>query len=124
MDNEIFVNKLIKGTKENKFQWEKLKSKKFINTYQTYTMKKNDKRIVIEKYDTIESDVFGDEYHTANCSLSVCDDSINLEILTQIFESDLKKGNDLMRLYRLAERQANKVDDIMESIVEDIDIDF
>ena len=35
----------------------------------------------------------------------------------QIYEDDLPKSSDLMRLYRLAERQVNNVDLIMEDFV-------
>ena len=54
-----------------------------------------------------------------NCKISICDDQYNS--LSDIYETDVKKSSDLMRLYRLAERQANNVDEIMENFVKKID---
>lgn len=124
MDNDKFVSKLIKGTKDNKLEWKPASSNKLYSSYQPFYLQKGDKKLVLEKYTVIDYDGYGDEIQTANCSLSICDD--NFDRLSEIYEDDLKKSNDMWRLYRLAERQANNVDEIMESFVEDIEdnIDF
>ncbi len=123
MDNDKFVKKLIKGTKDDKLEWKPAISNKLFSAFQPFYIQKGDKKLVLEKYTVTDYDGYGEEIQTANCSLSICND--NFDRLSEIYEDDLKKSNDIWRLYRLAERQANNVDDIMESFVEDIDdIDF
>lgn len=123
MDNGIFVNKLINGTKDGKLKWKPAKSNKLYNTYQPYFLQKDDKKLVLEKYNTVEYDGYGEEIQTAKCMISICDENFNA--LSEIYEDDIKKSSDLMRLYRLAERKANNVDEIMEGFVEGInDIEF
>lgn len=119
MDNNIFVNKLIRGTKEGTIKWKPAKSSNFYNLYQPYYLQKDDKKLVLEKYNTMEYDAYGEEVQIPNCKISICDDHFNS--LSDIYESDIKKSSDLMRLYRLAERQANDVDQIMESFVREIE---
>lgn len=123
MENEIFVNKLINGTKNGKVEWKPAKSNKLHSAYQPYYIENGDKKLVLEKYNTVEYDGYGEEVQSANCMISICDDEFNT--ISEIYEDDLKKSSDLWRLYRLAERKANKVDDIMEGFIEGIDdIDF
>ena len=119
MDNDKFIKKLLKGTKENKLEWKVASSKKLYNSYQPYYLEKGDKKLVVEKYNTVEYDCFGDEIPVTNCMLSICNDKF--DNISAIIEDDLEKSNDLWRLYRLAERQANKIDEIMESFVENIE---
>lgn len=123
MDNDKFIKKLIIGTKDKKLEWKQANSNKLFSVYQPFYVQKGDNKLVLEKYTVTDYDSFGDEIQTTNCSLTICDD--NFDRLSEIYEDDLKKSNDIWRLYRLAERQANNVDDIMESFVEGIDdIDF
>lgn len=124
MDNDKFVIKLIEGTKDNKLEWKPALSKKLYSIFQPFYLQKGDKKLVLEKYTVTDYDGYGDEIQTANCSLSICDDKFDK--LSEIYEDDLKKSNNMWRLYRLAERQANNVDEIMESFVEGIEdsIDF
>lgn len=119
MDNDKFVQKLIKGTKGNTLEWKPASSNKLYSSYQPFYLQKGDKKLVLEKYTVTDYDGFGDEVQTANCFLSVCND--DFDRLSEIYEDDLSKSSDMWRLYRLAERQVNDVDDIMESFVEDID---
>ena len=123
MDNDIFIKKLISGTRNNKFEWKPANSNKLHSSYQPFYIQKGDKKLVLEKYNVTDYDYFGEECQTANCSLTICDNNFNR--LSEIYENDLNQNNDMWRLYRLAERKANNIDDIMESFVEDIDdIDF
>lgn len=122
MENGVFVNKLIKGTKDGKMRWQPAKSDKLYCAYQPYFLQKGDKKLVLEKYNSMGYDGYGEEIQSANCMISICDSQYNP--LSEIHEDDLKKSSDLMRLYRLAERQVNKVDDIMEEFVEGIDVEF
>lgn len=119
MDNNIFINKLIAGTKSSQLKWERVNSKKLSSTYPSFYFQKGDKKLLLEKYTTIEYDSFGEEVKSAKCLLSICDDNFNK--LTEIYEDDLRRSGDLWRLYRIVERQANNVDDIMKSFVKDID---
>lgn len=118
MDNDVFVNKLIKGTKDGEVNWQPVKSKEFSNDYKKYYLQVENNKLLLEKYNSTEYDIFGDEISTVNCSLSVCDDTFNS--LSEIYEDDLKISNGLIRLYRLVERKANNVDNIMEKFVEGI----
>ena len=120
MDNNVFVSKLIKGTKEGIIKWEPAKSNKLYNSYQPFFLQNDDKKLVLEKYNTTEYDAYGEEMQVPNCKISICDDQYNS--LSDIYETDVKKSSDLMRLYRLAERQANNVDEIMENFVKKIEI--
>ncbi|MBQ4059424.1 MAG: hypothetical protein IJD40_10900 [Lachnospiraceae bacterium] len=124
MENDKFIRKLIKGTKEEILEWKPAQSKKLYSSYQPFYLEKGDKKLVLEKCNTIEYDSYGEELTTASCMLSICDDNYNR--LSMIVEEDLDKSTDLWRLYRLAERKVNKIDDIMESFVEDIQdsVDF
>ncbi len=119
MDNNVFINKLIAGTKSSQLKWEPVNLKKLSSKYPSFYLQNGDKRLLLEKYLTIEYDSFGEEVQSEKCLLSVCDNGFNK--LSQIYEDDLKKSGDLWRLYRIVERQANNVDDIMESFVKDID---
>ncbi|MDU0323190.1 hypothetical protein RWZ02_10915 [Clostridium butyricum] len=119
MDNNRFINKLIAGTKSSQLKWERVDSKKLSSTYPLFYFQKEDKRLLLEKYTTIEYDSFGEEVKSAKCLLSICDNNFNK--LTEIYEDDLRRSGDLWRLYRIVERQVNNVDDIMESFVKDID---
>lgn len=123
MENDVFINKLINGTKNGILEWKPAKSIKLHSIYQPYYIQNGDKKLVLEKYSTIEYDGYGEEIQSSNCMISICDNEFNT--ISEIFESDLKKSSDLWRLYRLAERKANNVDDIMESFITGIkDIDF
>lgn len=101
MDNNVFVSKLIKGTKEGIIKWEPAKSNKLYNSYQPFFLQNDDKKLVLEKYNTTEYDAYGEEMQVPNCKISICDDQYNS--LSDIYETDVKKSSDLMRLYRLAE---------------------
>ena len=115
MENSVFVNKLIKGTKDGNMKWQLAKPDPLYDDHQPYFLQKGDKKLVLEKYDTTGYDGFGDEVVHTNCVISICDNENRT--LGQIYEDDLPKSSDLMRLYRLAERQVNNVDLIMEDFV-------
>lgn len=119
MDNDLFVKKLIAGTKSSQLDWLPTTSKQLSTEYPSYYIEKSDKKLVLEKYKTTQYDGFGDEIQSINCQISIYDDQGNE--LSDIYEDDLKKSGDLWRLYRIVERKANKVDDIMQSFVDDID---
>ena len=123
MENDIFIQKLISGTKNKKLKWEARYVNRPYRSNLSYQLEKNKKLLIIGKYNTIEESAYGEEIQVTHCSVSICE--LNGVVLTEIGEDDLKNGSNLWRLYRLVERQANHVDDIMEQFVEDItDIDF
>lgn len=119
MNFDEFVVKLINGTKSNAITWNRCSSKRFPHYYPIYETKKGDNILVIQKIQYSDIDPYGDSYTTTAGVISVC--SISYEILTEICESDLKNQSNLLRLYRIVERQANNVNDILGGFVEGID---
>ena len=82
MDNDKFVKKLIRGTKDEKLEWKPAQSNKLFSAFQPFYLQKGDKKLVLEKYTVTDYDGYGEEIQTANCSLSICDD--NFERLSEI----------------------------------------
>lgn len=119
MNYDEFVVKLINGSKSNSICWNRCKSKKFPHYYPAYETQKGANILVIQKLQYSTEDPYGDSYTTIGAIISIC--STNYEILSEIYESDLKNESNLLRLYRIVERQANKVDDILGNFVEGID---
>ncbi len=119
MNYDEFVVKLINGTKSKNICWKRCTSKKFPHFYPAYETRKGENILVIQKLQYNTEDPYGDSYTTIGVEISIC--SNTYEILSDIYESDLQNESNLLRLYRIIERQANNVDDILGNFVRDID---
>lgn len=119
MNYDEFIVKLINGTKSNNINWKRCQSRKFPHYYPAYETKKGENILVVQKLQYNSEDPYGDSYTTIGAEISIC--SINYEILSEIYESDLQNESNLLRLYRIVERQANNVNDILNNFVEGID---
>lgn len=119
MNYDEFVIKLINGTKSNNFKWNRCTSKRFPHYYPLYETKKGDNILVLKKLQYSDSDPYGDTYNTIAAEISICNN--NYDILSDIYESDLQNESNLLRLYRIVERQANNVDAILGDFVSEID---
>lgn len=119
MNYDEFVVKLINGTKSNDINWRRCKSKRFPHYYPAYETQKGVNILVVQKIQYSAENDYGDSYTSTAAEISIC--SINYEILSEIYESDLQNESNLLRLYRIVERQANNVDDILGNFVEGID---
>lgn len=117
MDNDVFVKKLIVGTKNQELVW-KIDQKVFSST--TFYLEKGSTILVLVKYFEQEFDAWGTEIEIPYCAINICD--FNRNIKHQVLEGDLTEQSELFRLYRLVERQVNNVDSIMEEFVEGIDL--
>ena len=119
MNFDEFIVKLINGTKSNDISWNRCNSKRFPHFYPAYETKKGNNILVIQKLQYTDMDPYGDSYTTTASEISIC--SNNYEILSEIYESDLQNSSNLLRLYRIVERQANNVDEILGNFVKNID---
>jgi hypothetical protein len=123
MDNNYFLNKLLAGTKSGKLNWETATTKPgsdiIYNDFDAYFVKRKDKFIVLQKYTQFEYSS-GDEYNVVKYMISVCDSKFKREY--DMYEDDFENdGVGLIRLYRLAERKAKKIDNLLDNLVSDID---
>lgn len=120
MENDHFVNKLIAGTKSNAIQWEVAdRYFKLRNKIQTdcdiYITKRKSKEVAIlkkpnpdsENSEKVDYEIIIWEYKDA---------------LFEITENDLEaKEVLLVRLFKLAERNAKRIDQLLNDLVNDID---
>lgn len=119
MNYDEFITKLINGTKANIISWTRCTSKRFPHAYPAYETRKGDNILVVQKLQYTDLDPYGDSYSTTAAEISIC--SLNYEILSEIYESDLQNESNLLRLYRIVERQANNVDKILGDFIDGID---
>ncbi|MCL2187522.1 MAG: hypothetical protein FWC16_06720 [Defluviitaleaceae bacterium] len=120
MNYDEFILKLIEGTKSKKIHWEILKNSRNspFEDYQVFHTQNGDNSLVLRKYDTF-ADIY-EEVITIEANITILNE--NEKILSEIREDDLNKKENLMRLYRIVERSVNKVDDILASFVDGINI--
>lgn len=116
MNNDKFINKLLEGTRANELKW-KLSSNINNFTYQPYEIEKNETTLLLYRYDTSDFDDWGNEIVVVNYALNVC--NRNGQILTKILDGELKNETEMVRLFRLVERQVNNVDEILSSFFDD-----
>ena len=119
MNLDEFVIKLINGTKSGSIKWNGCSNKRFIHYYPVYETRKGSNILVISKLQYQGTDFYGDEYEAFAAEISIC--SSNYDVLSEINESDLQNESNLLRLYRIVERQANNVNDILKDFVDGID---
>lgn len=119
MNYDEFVTKLINGTKSRIINWERCSLKRFSQHYPAYETKKGENILVIRKLQYSDENSYGDSYIAISATISIC--SSSYQILSEIYESDLLNPSNLLRLYRIVERQANDVDNILSNFVEGID---
>lgn len=118
MNYDEFIIKLINGTKSNSISWQRCTSKRFPHYYPAYESQKGDNILVIQKLQYSNENPYGESYTSTAAEISIC--AKNYEILSEIYESDLQNESNLLRLYRIIERQANNVESILGNFVEDI----
>ncbi len=119
MDNNVFLNKLIMGTKQGKILWaDTAKNRNFL--HYDYFAEKGDSFLALVQ--SQEETTYG-TFETCY-TLSIFDSNFNCQY--SFHQDDFKRnGADLIRLYRLVERNVNDVDSRMSQIVGDIeDLDF
>lgn len=119
MNYDEFVVKLINGTKSNDISWRRCRSKRFSHNYLAYETQKGENILVIQKIQYSAENEYGDSYIADAAVITIC--STSYDILSEIYEADLLNESYLLRLYRIVQRQANNVDNILGNFVEGID---
>lgn len=115
MDYDMYIEKLIEYTKSNTIQWDSVPFPAQNNFCSTaYYVINNSSCLVIQTY---QGDSWEEIYETKG-KLAICDR--DFKIKSEIYEDELQDSTLLIRLYRLAQRNANRADVILSNFFNDL----
>lgn len=122
-DNIQFLSALISGTKSGKLDWKvlpkncySLVSNELRNVFTGfYSNYKDDKKIIIyqSRHEDINCETVSNYYY-------LCITDVHFRYIYDFSEEDFyPKQSDVYRLYKLVERKATGVDDLIKNIIDD-----
>jgi len=122
MNNDVFVDKLINLTKSGKLSWESGEEKAVelangVGAFEkSFYFDNADKRINIVYFQSEDNDFINNDFYCLE--INTLGDSKHP---IQFYKNDFVTSNILERLFRLAERSARKVDEVLTQIISSID---
>ena len=111
MDNNTFVNRLIEETESKEIKWQEIDDP--FKTHREYQVEgKNGTQVVARQVNVEQYEEDGVSHITQRFILEI-QDELGID-LGYIYENDLFEPSDMRKLYRLAQQNANKVDERMD----------